>query len=625
MPDRRKLAPEQLNHRLWPSAEPPLTMSAEDQDLFRQRQENIKAYLDDKELAEGIKPLERQELHRQLARCLEINEDKKIWGWRAIIPGTHVKQYERTVPVEPMGVGKRGGRAGAAQQIFDLYPDLLKTAEDDFLGKLNKDPKLNVIKTCTDIHQVYLKQLKVKLIQSLMRRGESQKEAEDNYLFLYPFNTEDRMETTFRKRLMKLYDTHPRAAIKARHGRDAANRFTADQAVEGPVTIAKPYQYVALDTHIIDANFWIKECKDYTLPARRMFVVRPRLLTLVECCTGAILAYLLVIKKEPNRWDVLRLIKKAIEPWQRMELTIPGLRYTDGAGMPSSVIKECRYAIWNVLLIDNALAFLANDVRNGVKAVTGGTVNDGPGRWPYKRWSVESLFKLIEEHGYHKIPNTVGSEPKDPRRNYSEEAAVTYEIGLLDLLQFTEALLSNHNADNYRKAGGLSKLDKLRLFAQAVHFPILDDHSKMIELHPRIECTVRGGLDKGRALYVQAKYARYGGNCLLNSHAGKKVFIRLDQDKPMRCPVFLAETGHKIGNLICKSKKLQKPHTIDQRIAYNDKGFVDIKDDFISDYVGELSNRKCTKAVGDDESEAVETGLSKDILKAISNLPTFEA
>lgn len=623
MPDRTKLTEDQLNHRLWPSVDAEL-MSPDSRDLFLRRQENIKAYLDAKDLAKGTEPLPRQEVHRLLERCLTLHPDKRIWGWRAIVPEARVKEYERTAHVSPMGIGKRGGRAGAATQLLKSYPELFEEAKNNFLGKLNKDPKLNVIETCTDIHQKFLKILKVKLIQQLLSRGLSQEQAEEDYLKLYPFNTADRMETTFRKRLKELYDTHTRAAIKARHGKDAANRYVADQAIEGPVRITEPYQYAALDVHVLNANFWIDPVKDLFMPARSYFLVRPRLMTLVECLTGAILAYLLVIKREPDRWDVLRLIKKAIRPWVPMELNIDGLRYIEGAGMPSAVIKECRYAIWKVLLIDNALAFLANDVRNGVKAVTGGTVNDGPGRWPYKRWPVESLFNLLEEHGYHKIINTLGSEPRDPRRLHSEEAAITYKIGLEDLFQFTEALLANHNADTYRKVGGLSKLDKLRLYAQGHHIPILDDHSRLVELNPRIECTVRGNKQKGRAPYIQTKYARYGGECLTYSMVKKKVFIRLDPDRPMKCPVFRLDTKHKIGDVFCKSKTLQKPHTIEQRIAYNNKGLIDIKDDVVKDYVSKLSNRGKGRPKQESQPRPASPELSSDLLKDLSDLPTFE-
>lgn len=312
--------------------------------------------------------------------------------------------------------------------------------------------------------------------------------------------------SSFTKRLKKLYDTQPRSTINARHGPDAASHYGADEAVEKPEKITKPYQYAELDAHQIDANIWLPKSEDLRFGARENFVVRPWLLVLIECYTRAVLAYLIVMAPEPNHWDVLRLIKKAIIPWQRMPLTVKGLHYGDGAGMPSGVIKGCMYAIWNVLRIDNALAFLANDVRRAVKTLTGGTVNDGPGRSPERRLHVKSLFNLIEQHGYHRIPNTVGSGPDDPCRKHAVEAAFTYKIGHQDLLQFTEVLIANRNADSYRKAGGMSPLDKLRVYTATEHLPILDDRQRLIELNPYVIRTVLGNQKKGRAPYMNRDF-----------------------------------------------------------------------------------------------------------------------
>lgn len=624
MPDRRNLSPEELNHALWPDADT-TNLSEKDQGTYETRRDNIIAYLDDKALKAGIKKLPCQEIHRLLDRCLKKHPDKKIWGFRALVPGVRMKEYERTAPSGPMGIGTRGGRAGSMKLFFKRFPDLVEAAEKEFTAHAEKDKELNVIEAASDIHQTFITHCEARMIQQRIAAGESEHDAKQNVKLEYPFNTEDCLLTSFTNHLQRLYDTMPYQTIKGRHGDDAAMRYSSDVAIEKPEKITRPYQSVSIDAYQIIANFWFPKVEDMRYGERENFVVRPWLLAMVEDFTDAVLAIQIVLAKEPNRWDALRLIKKALIPWTPMQFTLEGLAYSEGAGMPSGLIKGCEYAIWTELRIDNALAFLAEDVRRAVKKVTGGIVNDGTAKRPGKRNHAERLFAILQEYGFDRIPNSVGIGPQDPRRNLSAEAAFTYKIGRTDLFELTEYLATDHNARSYRKRGGMSALDKLRLYAATEHIPMLDDLGKLVELNPYVEATVRGNKKTGRRPYIDYMYERYGGPCLLYSHVGEKVILRPDWDGLHKIPVYLKEPkGLSLGKVIAKSSKWQKPHTIEQRCAWARKGAVGVRGDKIPAYREGLRGRRNKPAIDELDHEPKPITSTQEWLARPDDLGTFE-
>ncbi|WP_029918480.1 hypothetical protein [Pelobacter seleniigenes] len=624
MPNRANLSAEQKNHRLWPNFDP-TELPVAKRDKFICNKANIAAYLDETDLPENIRKLPRQEIHSRLKRCLTLHSDGNIWGWRALEPGIRIKPYCRKKIVAPMGIGKKGGRAGALTALFERFPDIWETAKSSFLGKLEKDKKLKVREAISDIHQTMLRLCKQKLIDERIARGESTEEATQNYVLEYPFNTETRGLRSLQKRLNCLYDSHPQSAIRARHGADAARKYSAEQPKErDDESILRPYQRVELDAHSIDANFWLPEDPDLRFGGRENFIVRPWLLALIEAMSQAVLAYLIVISREVNHWDVLRVLKRALVPWQPMQLTVPGLRYDAGSGLPSGVIKGCEYAVWDSLLLDNALAHLAFDVRNAVKKVMNGTINDGPGRSPYRRPHVEGFFDNLEEHGFHRLPNTVGSGPNDPRRENAAEAAKTYQIGHQDLVELTDVLIANYNANSHRKPGGKSPLDILRLYTQTEHIRILEDQRKLIEFNPRFEVTIRSNRKEGRRPYVNLLYLRYSSHALIYSLSGKKAVMRPDPDGMHTSEIFLKDSGRNLGIVRVKDARWNYPHTIEQRKLYFNKGLVDIKNTSISDFCEGVKGRLTQKSSNRRIDTTIKTPNHNDNLKRSPDRRTFE-
>lgn len=84
-------------------------------------------------------------------------------------------------------------------------------------------------------------------------------------------------------------------------------------------------------------------------------------------------------------------------------------------------------------------------VKDRLENLIGCFMNLGPVALPMRRGIIERFFKTLEENGFHRLPNTTGSEPKDPRRKDPEQQAIQLNITYEHLKQLIDVLISNYN------------------------------------------------------------------------------------------------------------------------------------------------------------------------------------
>ena len=72
----------------------------------------------------------------------------------------------------------------------------------------------------------------------------------------------------------------------------------------------------------------------------------------------------------------------------------------------------------------------------------------------------ERFFGLFEEH-VHRLPSTLGSGPKDPRRQNPEEQALTFKIKAEHIEDLVEVLIALHNDRPTDILGNRSPLEQL--------------------------------------------------------------------------------------------------------------------------------------------------------------------
>ncbi|WP_250513145.1 hypothetical protein [Caballeronia sp. INDeC2] len=204
-------------------------------------------------------------------------------------------------------------------------------------------------------------------------------------------------------------------------------------------------------------------------------------------------------------------------------MTIEGLAYPPSGGFPSGVIPEANGAIWNVTMLDGALAHLASLIHDNLRKATGFTINWGaPGHFE-RRPNVEMLFKRISQNLFLRLPSTTGSSPKKGRAEDAEEAAKKYRIRADEIDQMVEVTFAAYNGLPGEGNFYNSPLDTLRYFLSGpsprtmVRRLPFKDTSRARALQRRVQCTVRGGVTSGRRPYIQFENVRYTSPILAHS------------------------------------------------------------------------------------------------------------
>jgi putative transposase len=67
-------------------------------------------------------------------------------------------------------------------------------------------------------------------------------------------------------------------------------------------------------------------------------------------------------------------VSKSLIPWQPKELTLPGLRYIEGAGLPSGVVEAAQGCLIDAVFMDNGMPNRAKLVMKGLGRKIGATV-----------------------------------------------------------------------------------------------------------------------------------------------------------------------------------------------------------------------------------------------------------
>ncbi len=173
-----------------------------------------------------------------------------------------------------------------------------------------------------------------------------------------------------------------------------------------------------------------------------------------------------------------------------------------------------------VFLYDNAKANLAKNVTEKLTKLIGCAVNAGPVKTPERRGIIEKFFDTLEENGYHRLPSTTGSNPKDPRRNKSEEKAIKYSISVKDLEQLTEVLIANYNETPHDGINGFKPLELMEQRTERGLIPRTMKEEKrndVVFLSLKIRRTIKGNIKSGKRPFVYYEGVPYRSDVLSKS------------------------------------------------------------------------------------------------------------
>ncbi len=545
-----------LDTTVWPGVNI-TSLNEKDLKIFQNRKEAIEMYLRDEQLntIKNKTGIDRKELNKFFKNCITEHEDGRIYGFRALIPLMTIAKYSRTEIPNSSKEKQPSNFIGAFTLLLKTYPDLKDEIDRLYFNKKNR--------AITD------RNIKIKVIHK--RFIEKCRELGLKPPYDYPFNTKELGRRSLYNYIEELEKRNMIAASN-RYSEEAGKLVENSGFYDNTFSpnIIKPFERVQFDGHKIDIIIAI--IID-TPTGDQIIKVMDRLWLLVtmDVSTNTVLGYYLSTNKEYNSSDVLHCFKNSIVPWKPLNLEIPGLKYPENGGLPSGVIKEAEWALWDELYYDNAKANLSKIVKDRAKRIINCSINAGKSKSPTKRPLVERFFGMLEENGFARLPIATGSNPSDPRRRNPEEQAVKYEITLKEIEELLDILVADYNSTPNEGTSFLSPLESMQQkLSKDPYTRQLSPEERDIVAFLCIETTrtVKGSIEKGRRPYIQYENVRYTNELLLRSPGliGKKLDLIINIDDLRFITAYLPN-GAELGKLVASGFWGKTKHSLSIRKA----------------------------------------------------------
>lgn len=534
----------------WATVEESDIKSAKDRAQYKRRRDAAIVYSSTrswKEAARIVGTSERN-FRRLWGRCCELASDGRPWGFRGLVPRKVIRRATRRRMLRsPKGVATKGF-GGSLEKLLLDHPSI-RTGLITTLGRLGPEAYQPVT--------MKGRQLQLQFERLCREAGLT----EDDY----PLNTRERCRRSLPDWVKRVYlPQYAFAYVKGEHGQDAATGFDFQKEGDARRPPAKAWEEWQIDEVKIDVYARYEFLSPDFVP---ISLELPRIVAVVlkDTGSGAVPAWKLVIGREVNVGDLLEVLWMAISGPTKVQPSVPGSDYKDGAGYPATVIPELRWTFPSTIGLDNALAHLANDFRNSLEKSGGSKVLLGKPKTPLERANIEAEFSALARKVLHQLPGTTGSGPSDPKR---KKAALPLEglIRIEDLEHTLDVYFANRNGLPHAASNYVAPLERLRhnldrgLLSVAVLLPD-KRHAHVFGL--RCEVTVRADLRKGRRPFVNFLKMRYRGPALtaFTGYVGKRLVVRASP-MDLRTIVLFDEQGCELGVLRAEGKWGALPHDL---------------------------------------------------------------
>ncbi|UHA73267.1 hypothetical protein [Paenibacillus sp. 481] len=549
---KETLLPEQVNLELWPLVDP-MQLHPPEREIFLSRKKAVDMYVTERVSMKEIyaqTQIQRKNLHRLITRCLSFDVNGEVLGYRALIPNKRVKQYELNPTSRKRNLEKK---TGEFKLLLEKHPDIEELIVDLYFNRNRRG--MEPVMRPKYIHKKFVEACRDKNIP----------------LHAYPFNTEHMAYRSIYRYLKNLQHAHIHSVAK-RFGQDASQKIRHSGIGEAnhPSTMT-PYQIVQFDGHRIDAIFAIRLMTPDGDEVVRV-LERFWILCIIDVATHNIIGYSISLNKEYSASDVMTCIRNAVIPHERKTLSIDNLSYQETGGFPSEVSPEMEWAVWDIISFDNAKSHLANLVQDRLYHLLGCTTSLGPVSLPMRRGTIERFFESLAEQ-IHRLPNTTGSHPKDPRRQEPDEKAIKFSITYSHLEELVEILISNYNGTPHKSIFHQSPLELLeKRVSSGISPRILDENkrSEMLFMQTTMKRTVRGSIGTGKRPYIQYEGVEYRNDKLANSAhlIGTELSLQVNIDDLRTIRAFLPD-GSELGILVAVGKWSLSPHNLQMRKEIN--------------------------------------------------------
>ncbi|MYM96199.1 helix-turn-helix domain-containing protein [Duganella vulcania] len=483
----------------------------------------------------------RSEVHRLLKRCCEVAADGRIWGFRALAPNMHIKNYERTAPVVCVPGEANNGSTGALGQLFERYPMLQKLVHELYLPREPKNKFHDVRMRICDLHN--------KFIRWLEEHGLQPNE--------WPLSTKTEGLEALRAYCNSLSSPYPEQWVRARAGEQAAARLTVGRGIEPIVPTMRPFNAVQLDFHKVDSASMISITSPFgveiKVPLPRWYVG-----AIVEERYDLIIGAVLALEINPSADSVLETIESAIIPLVAGSKSCALAIGLGNKVFPNQMFEQLAGQGFSILRMDNGWSNVAFDVIDNVVDTIGCAVHLGPVKAWWGRDTIERVFGQTTRSGLQRSPCTYGSGPLDSRKNNPEQNAVAFELKLSDI---TSALEHQILLQNCSPTGALMMGSPMDALAAAIDnygstfipspLPATTQELPLLMYHTDI-VTVRGNRKKGERPYVKVGPWRYTNEIISSDFAliGQHLKIYSSLRDARIAYAVCVETGEVLGKLL---------------------------------------------------------------------------
>lgn len=512
--------------------------------VFSDRKNAVNMYIDGVSVKEihNATGCDRTHISQLITKCLTLNEHGEYYGYNALIPYMKSKCTKEKA--------KESGKPFS--KLLSKYPMLVDYIAGCWHGdrKYTTETHMNI----TTLHQDYF-------LKECERLG-----IQD---FEYPFNTVNLAYNSLRKYVQNLSNIDAEARAKRSSKDDAqklmstgiGNRYTA-------VSIA-PFSEVQVDGHIIDLLYTVEFTENDGTVSRNI-ATRAWFFPVFDTATRCVIGYSVSQEFNYNQYDVIRAVRNAILPHERMKLTVPGLSYPENGGFPSEALPETKYAYFDRIMLDNAKSHLAEHVVDRMTRTLKAVMNFGSVATPETRGIVERFFGSLETRGFHKMSMTTGSSIRDLKRKDAEKKALESGITFDLICELLEVLVAQYNNTPHSGIGNKTPLECMeRRIREAGLKPSIADKDTILEVEKlenrMVERVVRGGKG-GKRAYVTYEGVEYRGGALSfgDRYIGHKVTLEVSPYDISTIEAY-DEDGTYIGTLKARGEFGTKSHSLKTR------------------------------------------------------------
>lgn len=477
------------------------------------------------------KVCERQYL-RIFARCVSPDSTGKILGCRGFVKGYAAGPAKRAALLIPGACGK-SGFTGMFRKVLRDYPAVEAGLFALVHASGAKGLQPNRL-TFRALHRGFLK--------LCTAQGIGPEE--------YPFITKERARRALRRWITTDYlPKHASRFIARQHGPDAGGLAAYGEGHGQADRTPDGYGAWVVDEHTIDLHS-IYEIPNDQGDWEELELRRFQQLRLSHEGTGANLASRQVYAAQASSYDISMLFWDALNGPPPVDELVPGLKPEEGAGYPSCVIPELRFAVPRVIYLDNALSHLADLVQHMATHLFGATVIMGSPATPHERAGIESKFGVQANRVVHQFPSTTGSGPKDPMKKKSA-VPPNKRVRAEDLEHVLDVYVRNENALPSAGSQNIPALTRLRRKLESgalvpTYLPV--DKRKPYYFCKPAAVKIRVDAAGGRRPYINFLYQRYSSGALSRRFdlKGKNMLVRPDP-RNLRTVMLFAEDGTEFG------------------------------------------------------------------------------